>query len=102
MNQLVPVSGYESPALIEAAGQRARVRFLEFFTANIRNPHTRRAYARGVGEFLAWCERAGVASLAAIQPVHVASYIEWLGRRDRDPLSVPTVKQRLAAGCDPK
>jgi hypothetical protein len=32
------------------------VRFLEFFAANIRNPHTRRAYARAVVEFLAWCE----------------------------------------------
>ena len=33
------------PALIERAGKRASRRFLEFFTANIRNPNTRRAYA---------------------------------------------------------
>jgi integrase/recombinase XerC len=97
MNKLVPFPAHASPALIAAAGERARVRFLEFFTANIRNPHTRRAYARGVGEFLAWCESAGVASLAGVQPVHVASYIEWLGRREPDPLSVPAIKQRLAA-----
>jgi hypothetical protein len=31
------------PALIAAAGARASYRFLEFFTAQIRNPHTRRA-----------------------------------------------------------
>jgi hypothetical protein len=29
------------------------MRFLEFFAANIRNPHTRRAYYRAAGEFLA-------------------------------------------------
>jgi hypothetical protein len=32
--------------LIAAVGERASYRFFEFFTANIRNPHTRRAYAR--------------------------------------------------------
>src|SRR5271154_3130798 len=32
------------PVLVAAAGERARVRFLEFFAANIRNPRTRRAY----------------------------------------------------------
>jgi len=30
------------------------MRFLEFFAANIRNPHTRRTYARATEEFLAW------------------------------------------------
>ena len=101
MNQLVPLFGPTLPVLVEAAGERARVRFIEFFTANIRNPHTRRAYARCVEEFLAWCEAAGVRSIAAVQPVHVASYIEWLGRRETDgqpdPLSAPTIKQRLSA-----
>jgi hypothetical protein len=43
------------PALVAAAGERAGMRFLEFFAANIRNPHTRRAYARAADEFLAWC-----------------------------------------------
>ena len=39
------------PAFV--AGERASMRFLEFFAANIRNPHTRRAYARASEEFLA-------------------------------------------------
>ena len=39
------------PALIAAAGDRASNRFIEFFTAQIRNPHTRRAYGRAVSEF---------------------------------------------------
>jgi hypothetical protein len=38
--------------VIEIAGERAPMRFLEFFAANIRNPHTRRAYAGGAEEFL--------------------------------------------------
>ena len=49
------------PALVAAAGERAGMRLLEFFAANIRNPHTRRAYARAADEFLAWCAAAGVA-----------------------------------------
>ena len=44
------------PALVAAAVDRAQTRFLEFFAANIRNAHTRRAYGRAVGDFLAWCE----------------------------------------------
>ena len=34
------------PALIADAGDAAGWRYVEFFTANIRNPNTRRAYAR--------------------------------------------------------
>jgi hypothetical protein len=45
-----------SPVLVAAAAYRAQKRFIEFFTANIRNRNTRRAYAQAVSEFLAWCE----------------------------------------------
>jgi site-specific recombinase XerD len=81
------------PALVAATGDRARMRFLEFFAADIRNRHTRRAYALAVREFLDWCARAGVASITDVEPLHVAAYIEKLGRER----SAPTVKQRLAA-----
>jgi site-specific recombinase XerD len=81
------------PALVKAAGKRAGVRFLEFFAAQIRNPHTRRAYARAVGEFLTWCESVGVTSLPDVQPLHVASWIELQGKE----ISAPSVKQQLAA-----
>ncbi|HKM73635.1 MAG TPA: VapE domain-containing protein [Stellaceae bacterium] len=40
------------------------MRFLEFFAANIRNPHIRRAYARAAEEFLAWCSAAACRVLA--------------------------------------
>ena len=81
------------PAIVSAAGERAGIRFLEFFAANIRNPHTRRAYSRAVSDFLGWCAAAGVRSIGDVQPLHVASWIE-LQTRD---LSAPTAKQRLAA-----
>jgi site-specific recombinase XerD len=93
MNQLVPITSATLPAPVAAAGDRAGMRFLEFFAANIRNPHTRRAYARAADEFLAWCAAAGVPSIAAVQPVHVATWIE-AGTRE---LAAPSVKQRLAA-----
>ena len=103
MDELVPMPAAASvalrpreafvPALIAAAGERAGVRFLEFFAANIRNPHTRRAYYRAAEEFLGWCASAGVPSIAAVQPVHVATWIE-AGTRE---LAAPSVKQRLAA-----
>jgi hypothetical protein len=47
-------------------GERASYRFFEFFTANIRNPHTRRAYARAAAEFFDWLAAKGVKQLAAI------------------------------------
>jgi hypothetical protein len=39
-------SGFLLPAAIADAGDHAAKRFFEFFTATIRNPHTRKAYAR--------------------------------------------------------
>ena len=45
-NQLVPIIGDRTRALVAAGGEHASYRFFEFFTANIGNPHTRlhRAY----------------------------------------------------------
>lgn len=93
MNHLAPLSSPSLPRVVAAAGERARVRFIEFFTANIRNPNTRRAYAQAVREFATWCELEGLRSIADVQPVHVAAYIEQLTRTH----AAPTVKQRLAA-----
>jgi site-specific recombinase XerD len=96
MNHLAPLSPPAIsvlPVLVAATGDRAQIRFLEFFAGQIRNTHTRRAYARAVGEFLAWCENVGVTSLSDVQPLHVASWIELEGRQ----VSAPSVKQRLAA-----
>jgi len=93
MNQLARLAASHAPALIAAAGAGASYRFLEFFTAQIRNPNTRRAYARAAGEFFAWLEAKGVTQITAIESVHVAAYIEQL-QKSR---SAPTAKLRLAA-----
>ena len=94
MNQLAPIAARTAlPAIITAAGDRAGTRFLEFFASTIRNPHTRRAYGRAVGAFLAWCEETGVRSIAAVQPLHVAAWIELQTRQ----IAAPSVKQQLAA-----
>jgi len=94
MNQLAPLApSHAMPALITAAGDQASLRFLEFFAANIRNPHTRRAYSHAVADFLTWCAEHGVPSITAVQPLHVATWIEM----QTQALSAPTVKQHLAA-----
>jgi site-specific recombinase XerD len=80
------------PALIAGAGKRASLRFLEFFTVAIRNKNTRKAYARAAAAFLHWCEAKGIDRLQDVQPVHVAGYVEQLGRE----MSPPSVKQHLA------
>src|SRR5580658_3295385 len=62
------------PTLIADAGDQAAWRYIDFFTANIRNPNTRRAYARACGTFLDWCEQRG-RSLGTSRPYDVSTYI---------------------------
>ena len=81
------------PGLIADAGEHATRRFLEFFAATIRNRNTRTAYLHAVGRFFAWCERHHVGELADIEPLHVAAYVEAIGKD----FEKPTVKQHLAA-----
>jgi hypothetical protein len=52
-----PTDTYIASALIADLGDQAGWRYVEFFTANIRNPHTRGAYARACARFFAWCEQ---------------------------------------------
>jgi len=86
-------AGQLIPSLVAAVGETAAVRFLEFFVSNIRNPNTRRAYSQAVSGFLTWCEAGGLPSITAVQPLHVAAWIELQTREH----SAPTAKQRLAA-----
>jgi integrase/recombinase XerD len=79
------------PVVFLRAADRGR-RFWEFFTVNIRNRNTRRAYFVAVSQFSKWCEQKKL-PLEQIQPMHVAAYIEQLGTA----LSKPSVKQHLAA-----
>ncbi|MGO7675010.1 tyrosine-type recombinase/integrase [Rhizobium leguminosarum] len=91
MNELAFSSGL--PVALASARPHARLKFLEFFTAQIRNPNTRRSYVKAAVEFLAWCEVRGARSLEVIMPIHVAGWVEEMTSTH----SAPTVKQRLAA-----
>ncbi len=93
MNHLTTITSAHTPALVQAAGERAQRRFWEFFVNNIRNPNTRRAYGRAVCDFLTWCGQHGVASIEQVHPMHVGAWVELLTQES----SAPTTKQRLAA-----
>ena len=78
------------PTIIADCGKSTCCRFIEFFTVNIRNLNTRKAYYRAVVYFLNWCGARGI-KFEEIGPMVVAAYIE------QHTASPPTVKQHLAA-----
>lgn len=80
------------PTLFTGAGENASYRFIEYFTARIRNPHTRQSYFRAVKRFSDWCQGRGL-DLAKLNPVVIAGYIEEL----QGELGVTSVKQHLSA-----
>jgi integrase/recombinase XerD len=83
------------PAIVADAG--AAWVWEEFFSGQIRNAHTRRAYVRAVRAFLAWVGEQGT-ELKHIAPGQVGQYVDQLtaGNPPR-PASIPTKKQHLAA-----
>ena len=72
---------------------KAAKRVLEFFTGQINNDHTRRAYMNATRRFAAWCAQRNLDELSGVQPFHVAAFIKDLQAE----VSPPTVKQHLAA-----
>ena len=83
--------GIATPTLFAASPQSAR-RFWEFFTAEIPNDNTRKAYFCAIRRFDAWCAARNL-SLLRLQPILIAAYVKEL----QASLSVPSVKQHLAA-----
>jgi site-specific recombinase XerD len=81
------------PARLFAPTPKAAQRVLEFFTAQINNNHTRKAYLNATRRFAEWCEAHDLDQLAQVQPFHVAAFIKDLQHQ----FSPPTVKQHLAA-----
>ena len=81
------------PAPLYAPTPKAARRVLEFFTAQVNNDHTRKAYLNATRRFAAWCETHGLHELAAVQPFHVAAFVKEL----QGQFTPPTVKQHLAA-----
>jgi site-specific recombinase XerD len=49
-------------------------------TQCIRNKNTRQAYYHAVTRFFAWVDRHKLGEIADIEPLHVAAYVEALGR----------------------
>src|SRR5712691_358038 len=68
------------PQQISKLGYNATLRFLDFFTANIRNKNTRAAYAVAVRTFFVWLDGRGDTDLGAIHTHHVAAHIERLAK----------------------
>jgi site-specific recombinase XerD len=81
------------PARLFAPTPKAAKRVLEFFTAQVNNDQTRKAYLNAARRFAAWCEAHGLHELADVQPFHVAAFVKELPGQ----FSPPTVKQHLAA-----
>ena len=81
------------PAPLFTPTPQAAQRMLEFFTAQINNPHTRRAYLNAARRFAAWCQDHRIGQLTEVQPVHVAAFIQDL----QGQLAPATVKQHLSA-----
>jgi hypothetical protein len=63
------------PTCIGMQDERTRLSFIQFFTANIRNRNTRRAYARAVKQFFEWTESRRL-RLEDIDALAVAAYID--------------------------
>ncbi len=81
------------PAPLFAPTPKAAKRVLEFFTAQINNDHTRKAYLNATRRFAEWCDGRGIGQLADVEAFHVAAFIKHLQGK----FSPPTVKQHLAA-----
>ena len=87
---LVPRSVVRTGALARAGGA-ADFASHEFFGARIRNPHTRRAYGRAVGRFLAWVEAEGL-DLARVTPGMAGQFLDTLP-------GGPPAKQQALSAC---
>ncbi|MGI8782610.1 MAG: tyrosine-type recombinase/integrase [Acidobacteriota bacterium] len=86
-------SALHQPAALFAPTPKAAKRVLEFFTAQINNDHTRKAYLNAARRFAQWCDARGISQLADVEAFHVAAFVKEL----QGEFSAPTVKQHLAA-----
>lgn len=81
------------PATVSELGRKAERRFVEFFTAHIRNDHTRRSYAHAAAQLSDWLAENGL-SLAELEPPEAAAYIKSLEASGK---ASSTIKARLSA-----
>jgi len=66
------------PARLFAPTPKAAKRVLEFFTAQINNDHTRKAYLNATRRFAEWCETHELREMIDVEPFHVAAFIKDL------------------------
>jgi integrase/recombinase XerC len=79
MNELVPAPApVVFPAPLFAPTPKAARRVLEFFTTQINNDDTRKAYLNAARHFADWREERGIRELAAVEPLHVAAFVKQL------------------------
>jgi site-specific recombinase XerD len=78
------------PRSLTDAGPSAHFAWEEFFSAQLRNPHTRALYRRAVCRFMAWIEERSV-PLVQVTPGMVGGYF------DVHPGAISTRKAELAA-----
>lgn len=81
------------PASLFTPTPKAAKRVLEFFTAQLNDDHTRKAYLTATRRFAEWCAARGIAQLADVQAFHVATFVKDL----QGEFSPPTVNQHQAA-----
>ncbi|WP_026072798.1 tyrosine-type recombinase/integrase [Nodosilinea nodulosa] len=89
---VLPGAEFFLPAILSRASERTTYRYLEFFTAGIRNPNTRLAYYRALTRFFDWLEECypGL-DLHQVNSIVVAQYVEV------HPGSAQTRNQHLSA-----
>jgi site-specific recombinase XerD len=90
---IVPPAPAGFPARLFTPTPKAARRVAQFFTTQINNDHTRKAYLNAARRFSVWCEARRIHELAAVEPIHVAAFVKQLQKE----FSPPTVKQHLAA-----
>src|SRR5712671_3259359 len=82
--------GIAVPDPVCELGNAGMQRFLDFFSVHLQNKHTRRAYARAIGDFISSCEKK---SLAAVKEEDVIKYAHDLLTKG----TISTTRQRLSA-----
>ena len=80
------------PEVLRQAGPAALFAADEFFTARIRNAHTRRAYQRPVMLFLDWCRDQGL-DLPSVAPGDAAKFIDSLSSVSVQKLAIAALRQ---------
>lgn len=80
------------PEVLRQAGPAALFAADEFFTAKLRNAHTRRAYKRPVMLFLEWC-RDQQLDLRSVSPGDAARFIDSLSSVSVQKLAIAALRQ---------